>query len=286
VLCAVGDLVEDIVVWLPGPPRPGTDTPARVFRRRGGSAANVAAFAAATGTKSRFIGRVGDDTAGHSLVAALRAEDVDVCVDHVGRTGTIVVLVEPDGERTMLPDRATATTLSHIADDWLLGVELIHLPAYSLTVEPLASAALDAAVRVRANGGRVSVDASSTSELQQFGTSRFHALLDQMRPDVLIANADEARLLYLDERPRPFGCVVVKDGPRAVRLMCDGNASEHVEVPAVTGVHDTTGAGDAFAAGFLCALLVGEEPVVAARAGVALAARTLTRPGATLEEVG
>src|SRR5262245_42189764 len=89
VLCAVGDLVEDIVVWLPGPPRRGTDTPARIFRRRGGSAANVTAFAAATGTRSRFIGRVGGDASGRLLTTALASDGVDVRVDHVGRTGTI-----------------------------------------------------------------------------------------------------------------------------------------------------------------------------------------------------
>ena len=108
VLCAVGDLVEDIVVWLAGAPGEGTDTEARVFRRRGGSAANVAALCAANGTPARFVGHVGADDLGDRLLATLSASGVDVRVRRGGRTGTIVVLVAPGGERTMLTDRGAA----------------------------------------------------------------------------------------------------------------------------------------------------------------------------------
>src|SRR4029079_3745926 len=68
VLCVLGDLVDDVVVWLGGPIAPDTDTPAQVFHRRGGSAANVAAFAAGIGRPVRFIGQVADDLAGSRLV--------------------------------------------------------------------------------------------------------------------------------------------------------------------------------------------------------------------------
>src|SRR5205085_960088 len=87
-LCAVGDLVEDIVVWLSGPARPATDTPVRIFHRRGGSAANVAAFAAAIAGTARFVGGVGDDDRGDRLVRGLTADGVDAKVQRAGRTGT------------------------------------------------------------------------------------------------------------------------------------------------------------------------------------------------------
>src|SRR5690606_15725897 len=98
VLTVIGDLLEDIVVWTTAPQRRGTDNPAVVTRSRGGSAANVAARAA-TRTPSRFVGRVGDDPAGVLLVEALDAAGVDVRVQRGGRTGSVVVIVDPgDGE--------------------------------------------------------------------------------------------------------------------------------------------------------------------------------------------
>src|SRR5205814_351175 len=109
VLCTLGDLVEDVVVWLHEPINYGTDTPARIVRRRGGSAANVAAFAAAVGSSSRFVGQVGTDGTGERLLAGLHAGGVDTVVARGGRTGSIVVVVDPSGERTMLTDRGAAT---------------------------------------------------------------------------------------------------------------------------------------------------------------------------------
>ena len=64
VLCVIGDLVEDVVVHAAASPARGTDTPARIDRTRGGSAANVAVAAVAAGCATRFIGRVGDDSVG------------------------------------------------------------------------------------------------------------------------------------------------------------------------------------------------------------------------------
>ena len=87
--------------------RHATDNPAVIHRTRGGSAANVAAFARrGTAVPARFIGCVGADPAGDMLCAELAGRGVDVRVQRRGRTGTIVVLVDGDGERTMYPDRA------------------------------------------------------------------------------------------------------------------------------------------------------------------------------------
>src|SRR5437868_7614502 len=91
VLCTLGDLVEDVVVWLHEPINYGTDTTARIVRRRGGSAANVAVFAATDGGASRFVGQVGDDETGTRLLARLHEDGVDTVVARGGRTGSIVV---------------------------------------------------------------------------------------------------------------------------------------------------------------------------------------------------
>src|SRR3954454_10750882 len=192
VLCAVGDLVEDVVVWLSTPARRATDTPVRIFHRRGGSAANVATFAAGVAGASRFIGRIGDDALGDRLVAELTAAGVDARLQRAGRSGTIVVLVDPTGERTMLPDRGAATELTTVPVSWLAGVTVLHLPAYSLTVEPIASACVELAAVARQRGIPLSVDASSVSVLDAFGVDRFRALVEQLAPAVLLANVEEA----------------------------------------------------------------------------------------------
>jgi sugar/nucleoside kinase (ribokinase family) len=271
VLGVVGDLLEDVVIHAAGPPARGTDTAARILRRRGGSAANVASAAARAGCSVRFIGRVGDDALGDQLVASLAADGVDVRVQQAGRTGTVAVLVEPGGERTMFPDRAAAAELEAIAPDWLDGITWLHLTAYSLCTEPPRSPAAEAAALVRDAGGRVSVDVSSVAVVEAYGRTRFATVLRELEPDVVFANADEARALV----DAPPGVLVVKDGPRPVVVTDRDGRAHQVDVPAIGGVADTTGAGDAFAAGFLAAVLDGSTMVEAARAGVALAAHQL-----------
>jgi sugar/nucleoside kinase (ribokinase family) len=197
-------------------------------------------------------------------------------VQRSGRTGAVAVLVEPGGERTMFPDRAAAAELEAIDPSWLEGVTWLHLTGYSLCGEPAESASVDAASEVRASGGRVSVDVSSAAVIEAFGPARFATTLEAVAPEIVFANAAEARTLA----GRPPGVYVVKDGPRPVVVNhTDGSVSQ-VEVPALPEpVSDTTGAGDAFAAGFIAVMLDGASAVDAARAGVAAAGLVLARSG-------
>jgi sugar/nucleoside kinase (ribokinase family) len=276
VLGVIGDLLEDVVIHAAGPPARGTDTPARIERRRGGSAANVAAAAALIGCPVRFIGRVGEDVMGEQLAATLAADGVDVRVQRVGRTGAVAVLVQPDGERTMFPDRAAAAELAAIDAAWLEGLTWLHLTGYSLCGEPAGTASIDAARRVRGDGRPVSVDVSSAAVIETFGPTRFAGVLDAVVPDVVFANAAEARTLD----GRPPGVLVVKDGPRPVIVSHPDGSVVQVSVPPLDGpVVDTTGAGDAFAAGFIATMLRGSTAADAARAGVAVAGRLLARGG-------
>ncbi len=272
VLAVVGDLLEDIVVRIAATPALGTDTPARIERRRGGSAANVAACAATTGTAVRFIGCVGTDELGDRLVRGLSDDGVDVVVHRRGRTGSVVVLVGPDGERTMLPDRAAATELADVDAAWLDGVSWLHVPSYSLLAEPIGTATRQLIVELRRRDGRLSVDVSSVAVVEQYGVERYRALLDDLAPDVVFANEPESHVLDAGGG----AVVIVKDGPRPVRIRGLDRCSE-VDVPPLPGVADSTGAGDAFAAGYLAAAIRGDGVHDAVAAGIVLAATLLSR---------
>ncbi|SDP21608.1 Sugar or nucleoside kinase, ribokinase family [Klenkia soli] len=278
-LVCIGDVVEDVVVWTEAPLRAGTDNPGRVVRTRGGSAANVAVFAAATGSASRFVGRVGDDALGAVLTADLERAGVEVRVQRAGRTGSIVVLVDPAGERTMVPDRGAAADLADPPPSWVAGAAVVHAPAYALATPGPATAVRTLFAAARDTGALTSIDVSSVDLVTRLGAEVLRAAIARLAPDVLIANAEEAAALG----PVPGArTTVVKAGSAPTTVTGPDGAVVRVPVAPVDAVRDTTGAGDAFAAGFLTAFATGRDPVAACLAGHALAARVLQQPGANL----
>ncbi len=285
-MVVVGDLATDVVAVLSGEPAPGSDRPATIRSRGGGAGANVAAHLAVLGLPVVLAGCVGDDAAGTALVAELRAAGVRTAVRTVpgAASGTIVSLVEPDGQRSMLADRGANLDLR--ADDVPPpgpGGHL-HLSGYTLLHERPRAAGLAALAAARAAGCTVSVDPASTGPLTASGVERWRA--DTAGVDLLVPNADEARLLS--------GCADVTEAARAlagrhravaVTLGADGAlwaaGSSLVHRPAhPADVVDTTGAGDAFTAGLLSVWLTGGEPAAALDAGLARAAVVVGRPGA------
>jgi sugar/nucleoside kinase (ribokinase family) len=281
-IVCLGDLVEDIVVWLASPIAPGTDTPATITRCRGGSAANVAAFLAQINAESCFVGSLGHDALGDRFVQEMEDLGVTMAVHRRGRTGSIVVIISADGERSFLTDRGSASRVDPIPPRILQDATWLHVSAYCLVEEPLAStatAALSLAKKLRL---RTSVDCSSTAMLKTYGIGRFLAWLRAAAPDIVFANEDEAALLGLQERWKGPGLLVVKHGPDPVEIIDGAKAIVRIAVPPVTKVLDATGAGDAFAAGFLEAFGNGVPASEAVVAGNALAARVLMVPGASL----
>jgi sugar/nucleoside kinase (ribokinase family) len=266
-LVTIGDLTLDIVVRPEAAAEAGTDVPASIRFRAGGSAANTARAFAALGGRATFIGAVGDDRLAQPLAAALRADGVSVrLVRTHGRTARLVVSLAHDGERSFLTDRGVADSLGRrsINAAWLARADALHLPAYSLLTAPLADAALDAARRVRAHAGGalVSVDLASRRPLLARGPAAARATIAAVGADVLFANRDEALALVgrpglsalLDLAP----IAVVKAGAAGCAVLWTGAAQEVLQIDIATrqvATADTTGAGDAFDAGFLFSLI-------------------------------
>ena len=105
-IVVLGDVMVDVVCRLDGPIAPGSDAPARIEFGFGGSAANVAAWLAAAGARPALVGRIGADERGRAAAEELRSAGVEarLVVDGEAPSGTCVVLVGPDGERSMIPD--------------------------------------------------------------------------------------------------------------------------------------------------------------------------------------
>ena len=239
----------------------GTDVPGRVSLVQGGSAASTARWLGRLGARTTFISAVGRDAAGRALVDAVKSDHVTARVMRVtgARTGRIGVVVTPDGERSFVADRGAADQLTpaDLQPAWFRNADAVHLPVYSLLGEPLGLAGRRAAAMGREAGAVVSVDLASIGPLLAHGRRAARALIDEIAPDLVFATASEAQALlgrYADDGLLDFAAVaVIKRGAQGATVLArEGDerlrfeiATEHI------AAKDTTGAGDAFDAGFL-----------------------------------
>ena len=289
----------DVVVRAEEGVAAGTDSPGEVRFRLGGSAANTARAFASLGGRASFIGAIGDDELGGRLRAGLRADGVVVHLVRVrGRSARLLALVDASGERSFVTDRGVADGLRPrmLKKEWVARVDALHVPAYSLLNPPLAETAFAALERARGLGVLVSVDLASHRPLLALGRAAARELIKRAAPDVLFANEVEAGALLgfsAPERLLEYAPItVVKQGAIGCRVIWKAGRVGEVGQSAVATrrlpARDTTGAGDAFDAGFLYSLIAdGYGPGVtpraatlrrAALAGHRAAARLLTAP--------
>lgn len=277
----IGDLIVDVITHHRHPIGPDTDTAAQIHLSGGGSAANTAAWLATMDETPRLLAAVGDDEVGRGAIEAL----TDGGVTYVGpvlegeHTGCCVVLVGPDKGRTMLPDRG--------ANDQLLPTAVtesldrppgwVHLSGYTLLGEGSRRAGKAAVSAALAAGHPVSVDAASAAPLRAVGAENFLRWIEGTA--LVFANDDEIDALGgVDAVLAKVDAVVAKHGS-AGATWTDGTRSLTMDGLPVDVV-DTTGAGDAFAAGWIAARRRGDDERVALAAAVAAGATAVAQDGA------
>ncbi len=285
-IVVVGDIAVDIVSTLRTPLARGSDAAAEISLMPGGSGANVAVWLARLGQRATFVGRIGDDMFGRWLHDDLIAEGVEpaLIVDNTCRTGVIQVLVEPDGERTMVPDRGAnaAWAPDEISETLIAGADLLHVVGYVLLDRGSRPGALTAMRYARKHGVPISLDPSSHAPLLRLGADAFWELVGQV--DLLLPNRHEAQALSGSQEPqtalhalRKFAGTTVIKLDREGCITLAGNDVARTAAPCISVVN-ATGAGDAFDAGFLATWRLGANLRTACRTGVSLGSFAATLP--------
>jgi sugar/nucleoside kinase (ribokinase family) len=285
VVLVVGDAGVDVLAKHDAPITPGDDRTASVRIELGGAAANTAAWLAHSGTAPVLVGRVGDDPTGRQVRAELTSAGVRcaLTVDPTAHTCCVVVLVDGQGQRSMLPDRGAGARLrpEDLPTELLAQARHLHLSGYVLLDERSRPAGVAMLAAARDAGLSTSVDPQSAALL----TDRSGFLAAVAGVDLLLPNT--AELAALTGSPEPDSARGLLDVVGAVAVTRGESGADwidrtgHYAVPAVSAdCVDSTGAGDAFDAALLAALLRGADQRTALRAGVVAGATVVGRVGA------
>lgn len=249
-VCVTGDVLLDVLVRLSVPLVEDDDVPARIALTAGGQAANVACWAARLGARARLYGPRGTDPVGRLVADRLAEQGVGlVGPESDARTGTVLSLAS-GGRRTMASDPGDLAWIGGGLTDsgWMADADWLHVSGYLALRAPDPAVVVALADSARTAGARVSLDLASAAMLLDYGSRAFAGLLDMARPDVVQGNEAEWDALGLDPVAYP-GVAVVKRGAAGVSIVEVGRMTSYDALPAE--VVDTTGAGDAFAAGYL-----------------------------------
>ena len=268
----------------------------------GGDTLNTAIHMVRSGCDVAYVTALGTDPISDALVADWKREGLDI--DHVLRhptrhPGIYAIHVDSEGERSFVywRDASAARTLFDLpsiaaANDAVAQAELLYFSHISLAILPSEGreALLALAGKVRARGGRVAYDSNYRPRLwDDAGTARAWSDRAIATASIGLPTAEDECFMYdapasgeaIACRWQDLGCaeVVVKRGPLGPVIAADGGAPLNLAFKALDMV-DSSGAGDAFNAGYLAARLRGQSPVSAAQNGHQLAAWVITQPGA------
>lgn len=285
----IGDINADVIALLDCYPRKGSEGLARhVELHVGGSAANTALVLARFGVDVAFLGRTGDDFVAQYVLRKLADAGVDTSLiqhDPEEMTGLMFIVVTPDGERTILGYRGANARLAPVPFERLapLGLRWVHVSGYTLLEDVPRKAVFTILEEASRWGITVSLDVGVCTAYQVPG----HVEEILRYVDVLLPSLEEARALTGREAPREALLAFIEKGVGTVAIKLGGEGclvgdeKGAFEVPALpVEVVDTTGAGDAFDAGFILGRLWGLGLRESALLGNALGALACAMMGA------
>jgi sugar/nucleoside kinase (ribokinase family) len=260
----------------------------------GGSAANTVAGVASLGGRSAFIGKVAEDEFGRIFRHDIRATGVSfntpAVADAKVGTSRSLILVTPDGQRTMNTFLGISTDLDHGEVDpaVIQAANIVYLEGYLFDRDE-AKAAFRQAVDIAGKAGRRVALTLSDSFCVNRHRAEFLALI---RSGIGILFANESEILSLYETTsfeeaaktaaRDTRLAVLTRSEKGSLILSEGEAIEVAAEP-VQKVIDTTGAGDLYAAGFLYGLARGYPLAVAGQLGSFAAAEIIGQIGARPE---
>ncbi|KKB78279.1 ribokinase [Devosia soli] len=283
----VGDVMTDVIVRPEGPVVIGSDRRAAIETRPGGSGANQAVWLGAAGVEVAFAARVGMvDKASHEGRFRLCGVTPYLAGDEKLHSGMLVTLVDPSGERSFLTDRGANLNLSaeDLPDSLLDNTGLLLVSGYSFFAPGPRAAVQSLLSRARRRGTQIAIDPASIGFLGEVGPSVFLGWVGMA--DWIFANADEAEMLtgtadlalQMERLGAQFKSVVIKRGRDGATVGSKGGIELSRPAPVVPVV-DTTGAGDAFAAGFIAALMAPLQLEMCLERGIENGARAVQHVG-------
>lgn len=284
-ILVVGDVALDVVATHAGSVVHGGDVRASVALTTGGAGANTAAWLAHCGVEPVLVARVGDDVAGRRAFEELTTAGVRCAfeIDTTAATCCVVVLVDGNGQRSMLPDRGAGKNLvpADLDPSLLADATHLHLSGYVLLDASSRDAGVAMLAAAREAGLTTSVDPQAASLI----TDPALFMAEVRGVDVLLPNLDELEALTGSRDPASAAALLDTVGAVAVTTGPDGaswvDRDGVVSVPSAPGdCVDSTGAGDAFDAGLLAALSKGASPEDCLLAGVRLGAMAVGQVGA------
>ncbi|SIT84866.1 Sugar or nucleoside kinase, ribokinase family [Yoonia rosea] len=260
----------------------------------GGSAANTIAGIAHLGGRTAYVGKVKDDQLGAIFAHDLRAqgagyETAMAPKSEEAETGRCIVLVTPDGERSMNTYLGVTEFLSadDIDEDQMAEAEWIYLEGYRFDGPDSHAAFAKAVAACKGAGGRVSLTLSDPFCIERHRDAFRDMIRDHV--DLLFCNRAEMRSMYqtedfddaLAQAASEVAIVACTDSENGVHVLAEG---QRWHVPAVpTQIVDATGAGDLFAGAFLWGLTNGHDLQTCAMMGNVAASEVISHIGARPE---
>ncbi|CAB4801329.1 unannotated protein [freshwater metagenome] len=286
-LLCIGDVMLDVVAVVPSAINYGSDTPSKISTHGGGAAGNVASWAQVSGAQTQVLARVGNDSAGTAVLSEF--DRLGITYSHSivpgARTGVVVILVDPTGERTMFPDSGANSGLTVNDLPSLDDFKAIYLSGYALQNAQSRPGVLAMIEKIREKNLPIFFDPATVGGMSQVKLEEILSWLPLM--STLLLNEEEA--IFLTKESNIDACldalleftptVVIKKG--SMGSVGKTRNGQLVSVTAIkSSMIDTTGAGDSYAGGFIASWLENRDLLHCMKSGSLVAGECVAIVGA------